>query len=335
MKTVALFGGSFDPIHLKHYSIVNDLLNDFDEVWVIVAKSSPFKNNHYASFSDRFKMCELAFDDSRVKVLDIEEKYDFKYTYDTVKFLKSQYDYKFYFAIGSDNEKNLCKWYKYDELKLFVDFVVFNRTLVSSTVARVTKDTEIDVVNDYIKTRGLYKSEFDNDFLKLKNVVSKKRFSHVVHVYKLILELAEVHNLDKEKCALSAIYHDYYKELADEDFITDYKLKHPEYKHFHNKVMHAIIGGELLDLDAEVLDAIKYHTLGKEEAGNVLKALYVADYCEQSRKYFDEVKYILDIAFKDLDEGYNIAFTKQREEAIEKYGRNEDIERFIKNKEII
>lgn len=334
MKKVALFGGSFDPVHLKHYMIVEELLENFDEVWIIVAKSSPFKNKHFTSFSNRFKMCKIAFSNLNVKVLDIEEKYGFKYTYDTVKFLKEKYDASFYFAIGSDNEKDLDRWYKYEELKKLIEFVVFKRTTISSTISRITKDTGIDLVNQYIKSNNLYQNEFESDFLKLREVVSENRYNHTIYVYTLILELATIHNLDIKKCALSAIYHDFYKELANKEYIEKYKISYPKYKNFNNKVMHAIIAGEMLDLDEEVLDAIKYHTLGKENAGVILKALYIADYCERSRKCFDEVKYILDIAYINLDEAYIEAFTRQRDAAIKKYGRNEDVEKFIRGETI-
>lgn len=335
MIKVALFGGSFDPVHSKHVSIVNDLLNDFDEVWVIVAAASPFKNKHYASFDNRYKMCEIAFNNPRVKVLDIEEKHKLKYTYDTVKYLKDKYDYDFYFAIGSDNESDLHKWYKYEELKTLVKFVVFERTPISSTLIRVKKDSEIEVVNDYIKTNKLYVTNYDEDFLKLKNVVNERRFNHVIYVYSLINELAIKHELNIHKCSLAAIYHDYYKDIATKEYIDDFKSMYPKYKNFSNNVMHAIIAGVMLEFDPEVLDAIKYHTLGKNNAGDILKALYIADYCERSRKYFDEVKYILEMAFDDLDKAYNEAFNKRRKLSVEKYGINEDMERFIENEENI
>ncbi len=335
MKTVALFGGSFDPVHAKHVSIANDLLNDFDEVWVIVAKSSPFKNKHFASFEDRFNMCNIAFNNERIKVLDVEQKQDLKYTYDTVKYLSELYDYKFSFVIGSDNVASLEKWYKYNELKELVNFVIFDRTTISSTIVRVSKDTQIEDVNNYIKNNNLYINGYENEFSKLKEVVNEKRFNHTIYVYTLINELARLHNLDVSKCCLAAIYHDYYKGLANKQFIEEFKLHYPKYKNFSDSVMHAIIAGELLDLDAEVVEAIKYHTLGKEEAGDVLKALYLADYTEKSRDYFDEVKYILDIAYTDLDKAYKEAFDKRRKYSISKYGVNEDMEKFVKDEEII
>lgn len=335
MKNVALFGGSFDPVHSKHVSIAYDLLDSFDEVWVIVAKSSPFKNKHFVSFEDRFKMCEIAFNNERVKVLDVEEKQNLKYTYDVVKYLTDLYDYNFSFVIGGDNLASLEKWYKYEELKNLVEFVTFERTEISSTIVRVSKDTQIPEINNYIKDNNLYINNYEGHFLKLKDVVDQKRFNHTIYVYSLINELATVHNLDVEKCSLAAIYHDYYKSIANKNYIEEFKINYPQYKNFSNSVMHAIIAGELLDLDEEVLEAIKYHTLGKEGATSILKALYVADYVERSRTYFNEVKYILEMALKDLDKAYEEAFNKRRKKSIEKYGVNEDMENFIKNKEII
>lgn len=328
MKKVALFGGSFDPIHSKHVSIANDLLNFYDEVWLIVAAASPFKESHYASFDDRFKMCKIAFDNPRIKVLDIEKTNEFKYTYDVVKYLKTIYEYEFFFVIGSDNKSDLNKWYKYDELTNLVKFITIDRTNVSSTISRIEKECGIESVNDYIRENGLYVTNYENDFNKLKNVVNRKRYEHSIYVYSLIMKLAKAHNLDYDKCAKAAIYHDYYKDIATKEYIDEFKNNYPQYKHFSDKIMHGIIASYMLELDTEVLEAIKYHTTGKITDNMILKALYIADFCEESRSYHNEVKDILKQAFLDLNVGYEIAYKNRKDYANSNYGINEEIEKF-------
>ncbi len=317
---VCLFGGSFDPPHKKHLEIVNELLISFDEVWIIVANSSPFKNSHVTCFEIRFKMCKLAFDCSRVKVLDVEKEHNFKYTYDTVKYLKNKFSHDFYFAIGSDNLSTLDKWYKSSELKTLVDFITFKRTPVSSTLARVSRESGIEVINNYIIDNNLYQSKYDADFAKLKSVVNENRYNHTIHVYNTILKIARANNLDEDKCAIAAIYHDYYKEIADEKFLEEFKKKHSEFADNQNHILHGVVASYMLDLDEEVLDAIKYHSTGKVCPSDLLKALYIADFCEPSRYFHSEVVHILVLSYTNLDEAYKLCLEESSKRILKLHG---------------
>ena len=44
-KSIGLFFGSFNPIHVGHLIIANTMLEepDIDEVWFVVSPQSPFK----------------------------------------------------------------------------------------------------------------------------------------------------------------------------------------------------------------------------------------------------------------------------------------------------
>lgn len=302
---VCLFGGSFDPPHKKHVEIAEELLQRFDSVWVIVAASSPFKNSHFTSFETRLEMTKLAFNNPRIKVLDIEQKMQLKYTYDTVRYLKDLYDYEFFFAIGSDNLDNLPKWYKYEELKDMVEFVVFERTSVSSTMSRITKNSGIDVIDAYIKEYGLYENKFQDDIERVRNNVSNKRFIHTVGVYNTITKIAQAQNLDVDKCQLAAIYHDYCKEYSEDEldiFIAHYQA----YKDVPRSVLHGIIASHMLELDREVLRAIRYHTVYDKNPSRLTKALYIADYCEPNRNNLEKCIEILQMSYRDLDQAFEM-----------------------------
>jgi nicotinate-nucleotide adenylyltransferase len=130
MKTIALFGGSFDPPHLGHKAVVDAVLStlDVDKVIVMPAFLNPFKREVYAPSELRLKWLKKIF--SSYKNVEVD---DFELTckqkvpsLTTVHHLQKKYD-KIYLVIGADNLVTLHKWFGYDELKTLVTFVVATR----------------------------------------------------------------------------------------------------------------------------------------------------------------------------------------------------------------
>lgn len=130
MKTIALFGGSFDPPHLGHKAVVDAALSnlDIDKVIIMPAYLNPFKSKVYASPELRLKWLKEIFSAySNVEVDDFELTCKRKVpSLETVRHLQDRYE-KIYLIIGADNLKSLDKWYGYDELKKLVTFVVASR----------------------------------------------------------------------------------------------------------------------------------------------------------------------------------------------------------------
>ncbi len=311
---VCLFGGSFDPVHNGHKKIVSKLANEFDEVWVIVAASSPFKAKHFASFKMRVEMCKLALEKDNVKVLTVEDDYGLSYTYDVVMKIKSLYpNHDYYFAIGADNVDNLHKWKNIDLLKNMITFTSFSRNgqtgdyqfddKHSSTVCRVTKETGIDCVDEYIKNNKLYISKYEEDYEFVRNNVSDRRFAHIVQTASLAQKLAKTHNVDEEKCVKAAIYHDYFKEASEKEVKT-FIENNLEYETYPPAILHGFMFEDIVDKvnnDVEIVEAIKYHPVGYDKMKDVGKILYLADYLEPTRMHHEEVKWLLDKAFKSLN----------------------------------
>jgi nicotinate-nucleotide adenylyltransferase len=130
MKSVALFGGSFDPPHIGHTAIVSKLLElpYIDEVVVMPTYRNPFKDSFHAPASLRLSWLQKIFEDEkRVIVSDFETKQNRAVsTYETVLELEKKYD-KIYVTIGADNVASLKKWHNYEELKNKVAFLVVMR----------------------------------------------------------------------------------------------------------------------------------------------------------------------------------------------------------------
>ncbi len=118
MKRTGIFGGSFDPVHLGHVKYANFICDRFalDELIVIPAKLSPFKQENRVSDTDRLNMCRLVFTDKRMTVSDIEIKRGgVSYTVDTVRELKKQRptDEMFLF-VGGDQLMSFDRWFCFD-----------------------------------------------------------------------------------------------------------------------------------------------------------------------------------------------------------------------------
>ena len=127
---VALYGGKFDPPHLGHKNLIDQVLarmKFIDEVWIIPAKDHPWRKI-YASGKDRKAMLELLGSD-RVKVLDLELKRKKPtITIDTVRELKKNYPKNnFFWICGSDTPETFHLWDKHEELVKLVKFYVYPR----------------------------------------------------------------------------------------------------------------------------------------------------------------------------------------------------------------
>lgn len=118
---LAMFGGSFDPVHNDHVGLCKTMIEtaDLDKVVVFPAACSPFKEETQTADFHRLNMCKLAFEDeSRVEVSDFEiSKGGKSYTVDTLEFLRKKYpDAELYLITGADAFLTLPAWHKAEEI---------------------------------------------------------------------------------------------------------------------------------------------------------------------------------------------------------------------------
>jgi len=152
MKTIALFGGSFDPPHIGHKAVVEAVLKlkEIDGVVVMPTFLNPFKNSSYAPPNLRLKWLKKIFlDKKNVKVSSYEvDKNEKIPTIQTVKHLLKTYK-KIYLIVGADNLSLLHKWKDIDELKQLVNIVVAKRDKLPID----TKFLKLDVDEDISSTK--------------------------------------------------------------------------------------------------------------------------------------------------------------------------------------
>ncbi len=147
---IAIFGGSFDPIHIAHVAIVKEVLKklDIEKVIVVPTYLNPFKSSFYLNPKTRFNLIKKVFKEfEKVQVCDYEINQEkTSYSIDTVNYLKNLYNpSKIYLIIGEDNLETLDKWYEIDKLKELVEFVVATRKSFESKKAKEFKNLDIDI----------------------------------------------------------------------------------------------------------------------------------------------------------------------------------------------
>lgn len=132
-KRVGVLGGSFNPVHLGHLHIANQLKAHFnlDEIWFVPAHQNPHKMDQtIASAAHRLEMLKLATEDNpNYKVLDIEcKRQGPSYTVDTLRLLSEQYPENTYFLLlGSDTIKRFHEWKSPYEILELCELVVATR----------------------------------------------------------------------------------------------------------------------------------------------------------------------------------------------------------------
>ncbi len=127
---LALFGGTFDPIHNAHLTVAREAADQFDleQVWFIPAAHPPHKTAHTgASYEDRFHMTELACQaDPRFIASRLEEGAGKSYSIDTVERVRALGQQP-YFIIGADAFAEIPSWHRWQDLVRLTEFIVVTR----------------------------------------------------------------------------------------------------------------------------------------------------------------------------------------------------------------
>lgn len=179
---IALFGGTFDPVHIGHEEIIKKALKelDIDLLIVVPAFLNPFKKSFFAPPKLRLKwLKKVAKRYKNVKVCDYEIKNKRPtYAIETVQYLKKIYKpSKIYFIIGADNLKTLEKWHNYKKLKKEVEFVVAKRDKTKIPSKYKTIDINVPISATMLRKKPIKRflpKIAANEILKYYKVVGRK-----------------------------------------------------------------------------------------------------------------------------------------------------------------
>lgn len=132
---IALFFGSFNPIHIGHLILANYIVEntDLDELWFVVSPQNPLKSkNSLLHDHDRYDMVEMAIKKyPKMRVSNVEFSMPKpSYTIDTLTYLHERYpEYSFSLIMGEDNLVSLPKWKNYENLIKNHEIIVYPRIL--------------------------------------------------------------------------------------------------------------------------------------------------------------------------------------------------------------
>lgn len=130
---IALYGGTFDPIHNAHLAVAREAAARFhlDRVLFIPAAHPPHKaTGARASYQDRVRMAELATSgDPRFCVSRLEENTVRSYSIDTIEKVRATLEPgdELFFIIGADAFAEISTWRRWREVAAAVCFLVVSR----------------------------------------------------------------------------------------------------------------------------------------------------------------------------------------------------------------
>ena len=162
---------------------------------------------------------------------------------------------------------------------------------------------EIKEISEYVKAR-----------------LDEKRYSHTKRVVKKAKQLAKLYNAPIDKVKIGAYLHDIAKFYKVSDMIELIGDKYPEVNrdvYRNGQILHGFAAAEVVEKelgikDEEILDAIRYHTIGKEDMSLIAKIVYLADAVEDERDWLGVVK-----ARKLAEKNINTAIIYELDKKIE------------------
>jgi nicotinate-nucleotide adenylyltransferase len=147
---LAIFGGTFDPVHNAHLAIARAALAQFhlDRVLLVPAAHPPHKHGATtAGFDDRVHMLEAACaGEPRFAVSRLEEGTRCSYSIDTIEKVRVSLDAagELFFLIGADAFAEIRSWYRWQDVVRQVVFLVVGRPGASYATPSEAKAERLD-----------------------------------------------------------------------------------------------------------------------------------------------------------------------------------------------
>lgn len=316
-----------------------------DKLFIVPAYIAPHKaDKKLTDGLVRVKMLKAAFskvDKTEVSLFELSSG-GTSYSYLTCEHFASLYpEAERFFIMGEDMLENFPTWKNPEKiLSLFniavcrrasdkndlsgfrADFynrfgkdfieIPYNGAAVSSTDVRVRARLGLDIsgfvpkkVDKIICGEGVYLIPFAKKALSLEK---EKRAAHSIRVALTAGNAARRFHVDEYSATLAGLMHDVAKNLKEDSPYLEGFVR-PE--GVPDKILHQFTGAFVAEhtfgiTDEDVLNAIRYHTTGRENMSSLEKLIYLSDMAEPGRG-FEGVEKIREAFNRDLDECMYVA----------------------------
>jgi len=135
---------------------------------------------------------------------------------------------------------------------------------------------------------------------KVSRLLSSQRFAHTVGVEREVVSLCALFApLKTGKMRAAALLHDITKEWSFEkqlEFCAKHNIEITEYDRLTPKILHSMTAATAIPQlfaeynDPEITSAVRWHTTGRENMSLCDIIVYLADYIEDTRSFYDCVR---------------------------------------------
>ncbi|MEI3613315.1 nicotinate-nucleotide adenylyltransferase [Pseudogracilibacillus sp. SO30301A] len=152
MKQIGILGGTFDPPHIGHFIIADEVKHQLqlDEIWFIPTNEPPHKKKAMMAKHHRVNMLNAVIEKiNYFKVNTIEcNRIGKSYTIDTINTLKEIHrDVNFYFIIGADMVEYLPYWKDIEKLEKKIQFVGVKRPGFKMDTAYSVMEVKVPLID--------------------------------------------------------------------------------------------------------------------------------------------------------------------------------------------
>lgn len=160
-------------------------------------------------------------------------------------------------------------------------------------------------------------SSLEEAYEYIKKNLKENRFIHTLGVVSVAKKLAKLNGISEEKAEMAALCHDIAKNIPKAEMLKimeENNIILDENEKNSPSIWHSILGPvvakkELGIDDEEILEAIRWHTTGRENMTKLEKIIYIADMIEPSRD-FKGVEAIRNATAEDLNKGVLMGITE-------------------------
>lgn len=292
---------------------------------------------------------------ANVIVDDIENRNDgVNYSSDNLPVLEKKYG-KFVYVIGGDSLLALESWHEPEFIVRNFEIAVFDREGYQSAKDKaaelnekwngkirileyVGKEVDSHTIRDrlmlkadvsgldenvgrYIKSRNLY-SEFFLCVDKAATYLDAKRLVHSKNTALVALSLNRnfCPKIDEDKVLLAGLLHDVGK-MYDKTELPKNIINAIPSDSIGTPVQHQFVSAEIVKndfhiSDEDVLNAIRFHTTGRENMSRFEKLIYVSDLISYERN-FQGVESLRKAVYNDFEKGFITCLTYSRNYVVE------------------